>query len=111
MCMNKLLLNNNIKNHINIVSLDTCRYDESHFKRLLESDRAIILKECKNAKKGYLFSVWVLDSYYYVIESLRSNAKQYHNVFAITRNYDYALRVYRSLTGNIVNVMGELNAG
>lgn len=117
--MNKLLLNNNGRNHIKFFPMkdvfddipekegDQIRWCEEKFNELQKSNEAKRLKVFVNRKKGYMISVWELNGNYYLIQCLRNNNRSYNSTIYISKEKQDSLSIAEFLYQNIDSVMTD----
>lgn len=116
--MNKLLLNNNARNHIKIMALynnpdvpddegERIRWCEKMFNNLQNSDKAVRIFSNKHVKKGFAISVWELDGLYYLIQSIRNEFGTYNNVIYINDIKEDTLNIAKFLKENAIGLMND----
>ena len=120
--MNKLLLNNNARNHIKIFPMrdtikdlpeseaDRIEWCRAEFRKLQHSSEAKRLCIYKNKSKGYLISVWELQGLYYLVQCIRNEFKTFNDVIYINDNKDDTLSIAKFLTDNINAIMADYKA-
>ena len=119
--MNKLLLNEKGRNHIKFFPMkdavgseeipdtdkDRILWCESEYKRLRISDDAENLVTYKNRARGYLISVWQLNTRYYLIQCIRNAAGAFNDTIYISNEKDDLLSIARFLKENIETIMSD----
>jgi uncharacterized HAD superfamily protein len=116
--MNKLLLNNNARNHIKFLPLNNSveipetekeriLWCESRFNELSNADNIIRHFTYKNGKKGYSIGVWEYNGLYYLIQCIKNEFGTYNDVIYIEKNKDDLIAIAKFLQKNIITIMSD----
>lgn len=111
---NKLLLNNNSRNHIKFMPLvknmklpedegEQIKWAKETFERLENDENAQKLWHFSSRKKGVLVSVWKSD-YYYIIVSLRNEFDTYNNIIYISESENDSIALSKFLSQNYTEI-------
>lgn len=115
--MNKLLLADKANNYISIFPLkkdieipenkeEQIEWCKKTFENLQKSTEAKRLHIYRNVKSGILVSVWELDNYYYIIQSIRKPlTREYNNIIYINTEKEDSIQIAKVLTQNYRDYM------
>lgn len=117
---NKILLNNNARNHIRFFpASDKIKIPENEgeqiewaketFDRLSNDPTAEEIWHASNRKKGYLISVWKLD-FYYIVVSLRNEFGTYNTTIYINDSENDSLATAKFLGQNYSEITKSYKA-
>ena len=115
---NKLLLNNNNRNHIKIMPLakdleipkeekEQIIWCKEKFEELQNAQDLKTLWKSVNRKKGYLIALYELNNLYYIVISLRNEFNTYNNTIYIHNIEQDSLNICKFLRQNIQECMSD----